>query len=128
MLGLLCSRQMSWALVNLIAFVGAPVGFLYGCWLYWTESQQSRSLRLRFSLVGLSAVAVSFAGWLVLVIVANVLGLHSSDGPIRRAIGLGALLPLLGMVVSFFGRPRFILPIALASVGTVLFWIGTTAA
>lgn len=78
-------------------------------------------------MVGLSAPILSVALWVVALLVAHRTGVHTSDPVIRHLIGVGGLwTPLLGMLIAFAGQRRLLWAIVPASVGTVLFWFGTT--
>jgi len=117
---------VSGILIDLIVFLGTPAGLIWGCYLYLSESRKAKSFRLHLSLFGLCAIGASMALWLATAIVMNALGLHEFSRRVGLTIAVGAAVPLLGTVVSMFGRPRLIAPIALASIGTSLFWIGST--
>jgi len=115
-----------WAALNLLIFVGTPLGFFYGWRMYRNESSKGVSPRLRASLMGLLAATVSVGLWVMTVLLARAMGWRTTDPGVSWLIGTGELLPLLGLFIALFGRPRLILPIVLTCIGTSLFWYGTT--
>jgi hypothetical protein len=111
----------------------APVGLIYGWVCYFTPTdEEPRGWRGRATL--LSLVLVSLAVGLRLTTM-----LHMPSADWQSGAGVGyqvawvyararvALYALLAaFVICFFGRPRLILPIATACIGTGLFWLFST--
>ncbi len=62
----------------------------------------------------------------MILVVARVNEWHTSNPVVHRCITIGIWIPFLGMLVGFVGRPLLILAIFPASIGTILFWYGTT--
>ena len=83
--------------------------------------------RSRASLVGLSVPILSGALWCITLAVISGQGL---DGPTRSITHLivvaGFWLPAVGMLIGLAGRPKLILAIVPASIGTMFFWFATT--
>jgi len=122
--------------VNLVATIVvllAPVGLIYGWVRYFTPaSGEPAGWRGRTALLSLTLVSLAGALWLVTM-------LHMPGADWRSGAGVGdqivwvyararvALYALLtALVLCLFGRPRLILPIAVACVGTGLFWVFST--
>jgi hypothetical protein len=82
--------------------------------------------RSRASLVGLSSPVLSAGLWVVALAVARAKDWHTTVPAMQHFIVVGILIPIAGMLVGLFGRPRLILSIVPASLGAVLFWFGTT--
>lgn len=115
---------MGWAIVNAIWLL-APIFLVWG-WVQYIRIPNHSSWRLHASVVGLSAPLLS-----VVLGVADRMLAHPIIGPnsFTPAPHLSAAvvrIPILGMLIGLAGRPRLIVPIVWASVGTVLFWYGTT--
>jgi hypothetical protein len=108
----------------------APVGLIYSWYFYLAKIQKEpASWRNRISLLSLVLVSLGVLLWPVMTLLApradwttyvgvpeQIQWTESWQKPIVRTL-LGAFL------LSVFGRPRLIAPIAVACVGTVLFWI-----
>jgi hypothetical protein len=118
----------SWSIsiLNVLVLAGTPLGFYYGWRMYRAESRVEASRQLGISFIGLMGATVSIGLWVMVLLVARMLGLGTRHPLISVTIRLGEILPLLGAIVCFFGRRRLIIPIILASVGSSLFWWGTT--
>ena len=83
--------------------------------------------RSRASLVGLSVPILSVVLWCVMLLVVSGKGLHGPTRSENHLIAMaGFWLPLGGMLVGLAGRPRLILAIVPASIGTMFFWFATT--
>ena len=115
---------MSWAIINAIWLL-APFFLVWG-WVRYLRIPNRSNWRSHASLVGLSAPILSVVLGLV-----DRLRAHPNIGPnsFTPAPPLSpvvAWIPILGMLIGLVGRPLLILAIIPASVGTVLFWYGTT--
>ena len=115
---------MGWIIVNIIVFA-SPIALLWG-WARYFRLRQASDWHLRASAIGLAAPLVSIGLWVVMLVVALANEWHTSNSVVHRLITVGMWIPLVGMLVGFVGRPRLILAIVPASIGTVLFWFGTT--
>jgi hypothetical protein len=78
-------------------------------------------------LVGLSVPIVSGALWCVMLAVVSGKGLNGPTRSVNHLIAIaGFWLPSVGMLIGLAGRPKLILAIVPASIGTMLFWFATT--
>jgi hypothetical protein len=122
--------------VNFIATIvvlSAPVMLIYGWICYFTpRSQEPVGWRGRATLLSLVLVSLAASLWLLME-------LRMPGADWRTGTGVGhqvawvyaharvALYALLvALVLSLFGRPRLILPIVVACIGTGLFWLFST--
>jgi hypothetical protein len=77
--------------------------------------------------VGLFAPIVSVLYAQILLIVVWKTGKSISSPPLESWFFGGALvIPLVGMIVGGFGRPKLILAVVPAALGAMLFWFLTT--
>jgi hypothetical protein len=120
-------------LVGTILVLLAPVALIYGWVCYFTPaSEEPKGWRSRFTLLSLALVSLAILLWLL-----TMLRVPGADW--RSGVGVGqqvtwvytrakaALCALLAaLILCLFGRPRLILPIGLACVGTGLFWLFST--
>ena len=116
-----------WAVAPIFGLI-ALFAWIWG-WVKYVQAPGDSGWRARASLLGLSAPALSFAVWVVGLLLAWRLGwpASESDPLIRHLTTIGGVwIPALGMSVGLAGRPRLILAIVPASIGTVLFWFTTT--
>lgn len=111
----------------------APVALFYSWFFNWKRMRvEPISWRGRSSLAALTFVSVVVLSW-------PVRGLLMPRADWSSGVGVGhqvrwaetweraALCILLGaFVLGLAGRPRLIVPIVLACIGTALFWIFTT--
>jgi hypothetical protein len=111
----------------------APVGLLYGWFFYLKRMRhEPRSWRKWITVVSLAVVSSVALLWPVMALLMpradwgtgagvghQVQWVEAWHKPIFRTL-LGAL------VLGLFGRPRLILPITVACVGTGLFWLFST--
>ena len=111
----------------------APAALIYGWVCFFTPSSgEPTGWRGRATLLSLILVSLAVVMWLVTML--HMPGADWSSGAgvghqvawvyARTRIALYALLAAL--VVCLIGRPRLILPIAFACVGTGLFWLFST--
>lgn len=120
-------------LVVTIIVLLAPVGLIYGWICYFTPAdEESRGWRSRATL--LSLVLVSLAGLLWPM---TMIYLPGADWRTGASVGhqiaweyararVALYSSLAALVMCLFGRPRLILPIAVACIGTGLFWLSST--
>ncbi len=105
--------DMFWMVVNMLAFVGTPVGLTWAWYAYAREKPDWSRLRDIVGLIGLMAPTASVA--ILFFSVTTKTSFHP-------AVLLGAV----GLVFSFAGRPRLIFPQVVGSVGSVMLWYGLT--
>ncbi len=110
----------------------APFGFVYSWYFYFTKMPwKSSGWRGRLTLVSLMLLSLAILLWPI-----NRMTMPAADWSSGVGVGqqvrwvdagerVGLRVLLAAFVMSFFGRPRLILPIVLACVGTGLFWIFT---
>jgi len=116
---------VTWAIINAVWLL-APFILLWG-WVKYFQIPNRSGWRLHASFVGLSAPILSVVLWVVALVVARGMGWHTTDPVIHHLIGVGGLwIPLLGMLIGLAGQRRLLWAIVPASVGTVMFWFGTT--
>lgn len=108
----------------------APVGLAYGWYFYFAKMSGERSRwrgRVTVAALGLASLAVVM--WPLARMTAPDVNWHTWVGAgaymnwVNSWERAADMILLAGLVLSFFGRPRLILPIVLACVGTELFWI-----
>jgi hypothetical protein len=111
----------------------APVGLIYGWFFYMTRmKKESTGWRKRITLLSLALVSLVVLLWPVMWALApradwgsgvgvgnQVDWIESWHRPVFRTLSVA-------FVVGFFGRPRLILPIAVACMGTACFWLVST--
>jgi hypothetical protein len=116
---------VTWTVINAVCLL-APFILLRGRAKYFQIPNRS-GWRFHASFVGLSAPVLSVVLWVVALLLARGMGWHTSDSLVRHLIGVGGLwIPMLGMLVGLAGQRRLLWAIVPASLGTVLFWFGTT--
>ncbi len=116
-----------WTVAPIFGLIALLV-WIWG-WVKYLQAPNNAGWRARASLVGLSAPALSVAVWIIVLLLAWRVGWPASkaDPLIQHLTTFGGLwIPALGMVVGIAGRPRLVLAIVPASIGTVLFWFTTT--
>jgi hypothetical protein len=111
----------------------APVALIYGWACFLTpKSGEPAGWRSRATLLSLTLVSLAVLLWFVTM-------LHMPGADWRTGAGVGHQVAwvytraraasyalLAALVVCFIGRPRLILPIAVACVGTAMFWLFST--
>jgi hypothetical protein len=111
----------------------APVGLIYSWYFYLVKiRKEPAGWRNRMSLLSLALGSLGALLWPVTMMFAPKADWTSYVGVARQVefveswekIGVRTLL--VAFVLCFFGRPRLIAPIAIACVGTALFWLFTT--
>lgn len=110
-----------------------PVGLIYSWVFYWTRVRgEPAGWRSRAMLLSLVPVSLVILLWPAILAFApradwgtrmgagrHVEWAHAWYRPVFSAL-------LVAFVLSLFGRPRLILPIAVACIGTGLFWVMST--
>ena len=107
----------------------APVGLIYS-WVFYLTRMRGEPAGWRSRATLLSLVLVSLA---VLLWPAMMVLVPGADWRIGKGVGhevqwarFAFGLSLMALVLGLFGRPRLILPITLACIGTGVFWIMST--
>jgi hypothetical protein len=116
-----------WPVITILT-LSTPLIWLWGIVKY-RQAPNHSDWRARASLVGLAAPVLSFGLWLAAVLLGRRIGwpASASDPAIHRITTIGAIwIPALGLLAGIVGRPRLIPFVILTSIGTVLFWFGTT--
>jgi hypothetical protein len=120
--------------VVVVVVLLAAAGLVYSWFFYSTRMKKEQpGWRTRTTLVSLLLVSLVVLLWPVMVVLAPRADWASGGGvghqiewieawhkPVLRSL-------LVAFVLGLFGRPRLILPIAVACVGTALFWLASTA-
>jgi len=110
--------------VGVVLILLAPVGLVYSWWFYLTRMKKEHTgWRKRITLLSIVLVSLVVLAWPVMVVLAptavDVGWIESWHRPIFRTL-------VLALVLGLFGRPRLIVPIAVACVGTAVFWMVST--
>ncbi len=111
----------------------APVGLVYSWYFYFTHMRKA-ALGWRDGVTLLSLVLVSLVVllWPVMMALTPRADWGSGFGVAHQVQWVEAWhTPILrtllsALVLSLFGRPRLIGPIAIACIGIAIFWIGST--
>jgi hypothetical protein len=117
----------------IVAVLLAPIGLIYSWHFYLTQMRgESPGWRNRVTLLSLELVSLVALLWPVMFVLmpradwGSGLGVgHQAEWveswhrPIFRTL-------LVAFFLCLFGRPRLIAPIAIACVGTALFWLFST--
>lgn len=115
---------MTWFVINTLAFIGAPIGLIWGWIAYSTERRVRPGVRTHISFLAISGTSLSVIGLGFCLVWARLKGLGTSDPTIHALVTLGVWMGVLGAAISFAGRVRTLLPILFASLGAVLLWYG----
>ncbi len=115
--------------IGLVLILLAPVGLAYSWFFYLTRmKKEPTGWRKGVTLLSLALVSLMALLWLVMVALAPRAGggvgvsqdwIESWHRPVFRTL-------LAALVLGLFGRPRLILPIAVACIGTAVFWMVST--
>ena|ERR1700687_2039292 len=116
---------------NIAFFIAllAPIGLIYGWRFYFTRiRREPAGWRNRISVSSLGLASVGALLWPITRIVAPKADWSSYVGVAQQLhfveswekVAVRTLL--VAFVLCFFGRPRLIAPIAVACIGTTLFW------
>lgn len=128
----LSSMEIEGDIAGLIALL-APVGLIYGWYLYFTKIRhESLGWRNRVSVSSLVLACLGALLWPITMMLAPKADWRSYVGVAEQVqfveswerVAVRTLL--VALILSFFGRPRLIAPIAVACLGTALFWIFST--
>lgn len=117
---------MTWFVINVIAFLGTPIGLILGWIVCGRQKNIQPGPRAYISIVALSGASLSVALLGFCLLWGRSKGLHTTDSTMHALITLGVWMGVLATAVSFAGRVRALLPILLASIGSVLLWYGLT--
>src|SRR5690349_8101558 len=104
-------------------FLAAPFLLVWG-WIRYFKLPVRSDWRTRATVVGLSAPVLSIGVWLLMLLVARIMGWDTWNRPVQVFIAIGMCIPALGMLLALAGRPRFLLFVIPVSIATILFWIG----
>ncbi|HYM76920.1 MAG TPA: hypothetical protein VE377_13160 [Candidatus Dormibacteraeota bacterium] len=120
-------------IVDTVLILLAPIGMLYA-WLFFLMRMRHEpgNWRNRISMVSLVLIFLAALSWLIMASLMPRADWGSGIGvglqaewveawhrPIFRTL-------LAALVLCLFGRPRLILPLAVACIGTALFWLFST--
>jgi hypothetical protein len=120
--------QVEMDIAGIVALL-APVGLIYSWHFYLTRSRREPAgWRNRISVSALVLASVGALLWPITRIVAPKADWSSYVGVAQQLhfveswekVAVRTLL--VAFVLCFFGRPRLIAPIAVACIGTTLFW------
>ena len=119
-------------LVGAIIVLLAPVGLIYSWVFYLTRMRREPAgWRNRVTLLSLTLVSLALVLWPIMLGLVPRADWRDAAGielqsqwvawhpPVFRAL-------LVALVLCMFGRPRLIGPIAVACVGTAMFWLFST--
>lgn len=119
--------------VIIIFVLLAPVGLVYSWFFYWTKMRkESPSWRRRFTVAALVLASLAVLAWPVRGLLMPTADWASGVGvghQVRWAEGwerVAVRTLLAALVFSSLGRPRLIVPIALACIGTAMLWVFST--
>jgi len=119
------------AIVTVIVLL-APVGLAYGWYFYFARmSKEPSGWRKWVTVVALGLVTVAGVMWPVARMTAPEVDWHTWVGAGAYMHWVGAWekaavrILLAALVLSLFVRPRLILPMIVACLGTGLFWISS---
>ena len=117
---------MTWFVINTLAFLGTPIGLILG-WFEYSKQKRIRSgARTYISLIALSAASLSVVLLGLCLLLGRARGLYTTDSTIHALITVGVWIGVLATAASLACRLRALLPVLLASVGSVLLWHGLT--
>ena len=115
---------MDWAIINVVCITSFSM-LVWG-WVTYLQIPTRSDWPSRASLVGLSAPLLSVGLWVVTLSLARIEGWPTSNPVLQRIARVGVAVPILGMLVGLAGRRRLALAVVPTSIGTILFWYGTT--
>ena len=125
--------RTAWDTILILLILIGPIALIYAWVCYFApKSKEPTGWRSRATLVSLVLISLAVLSWLVMV-------LHIPAADWGTGAGVGhqvawvyerarvALCSLAGAIVlSLFGRPRLVLPIVIACIGSGLFWLVST--
>jgi|SRR5208283_407026 hypothetical protein len=120
---------------DLLGFIAllAPVGFIYGWHFYITRIRhEPAAWRNRISVSSLTLASLGALLWPITMVFAPKADWRSYVGVAQQVqfveswekVAVRTLC--IALILCFFGRPRLIIPIAIACLGTALFWFFST--
>jgi hypothetical protein len=124
--------QVESDIAGLIALL-APVGLIYGWHFYFTRiRREPAGWRNRISVSSLVLASLGALLWPITMIFApkadwsGYVGVAQQVHFVESWEKVAARALLVAFVLCFFGRPRLIAPVAVACLGTTLFWFFST--
>lgn len=124
--------QIEMDILGLIALL-APVGLIYGWNSYFTRiRKEPAGWRNRASILSLVLASLGALLWPIMLAFEpradwrSYVGVAEQVHFVESFERVAVRTLLLAFVLCFFGRPRLIGPIAVACIGTAIFWIGST--
>ena len=111
----------------------APIGFVYSWYFYFTSMPwKSSGWRGRVTLASLVLISLAVLLWPAMMVLMPAADWGSGAGVghqvrwVYARAGVALILLLAALVLGLFGRPRLILPIAVACIGSGVFWLMST--
>ena len=127
------ARMRAEELISTIITLLAPVGLIYSWFFYFARIRKEPSRwRNRASFSSMTLVSLVVLTWPLMVALVPKVDWVSGNGVDREMQWVEAWHPpilralLVALVLAFLGRPRLILPMGVACVGTAMFWIMST--
>jgi hypothetical protein len=124
--------QIEMDILGLIALL-APVGLIYSWHFYFTKiRREPAGWRNRISASSLVLASLGALIWPITMIIApkadwsRYIGVAEQLYFVERWEKVAVYTLLVAFVLCFFGRPRLIAPLAVACIGTTLFWAFST--
>jgi hypothetical protein len=120
-------------MIGVLLVLLTPIALIYAWVCYFTPAdKEPRGWRSRATLFSLALASLAAVLWLEMMIRLPGADWRTGAGVVhqvaweyaRTRAAFGVLL--LAFVLSLFGRPRLILPVALACIGTAAFWLFST--
>jgi hypothetical protein len=120
---------------DIAAFIAllAPVGLIYGWHFYLTKiRREPATWRNRISTSSMVLASLGALLWPVTMILApkadwrTYVGMAQQVQFVELWEKVAVRTLLVAFVLCFFGRPRLIVPTAVACIGTTLFWLFST--
>jgi hypothetical protein len=108
----------------------SPAGLVYAWVFYWTRMKtEPGNWRSRVTLASLVLASIAILLWPICRVL-----MPKADWQTWAGVGhqlqwvdswekVAVRILLVALILCFFGRPRLIIPIAVASVGAALFWV-----
>lgn len=120
-------------LVATILVLSAPVGLIYGWVFYSTRIRKEPSdWRSRLTFLSLALVSLVVLLWPAMMVLmpradwGSGVGVGHQMDWVKAWERVAFRTLSAALVLGLFGRPRLILPIAVACVGTAMFWLFST--
>jgi len=115
---------MTWFVINIIAFIGTPLGLVFGWLAYSRQKRSAPGMRTNIGLVAISGATLSVALLVFSLIWARSKGLGTTNSSIHTLVTVGVWMGMLAATTSLAARVRALVPTLLASAGSVLLWYG----